>query len=169
MARFELDQWSRQGFPDLAAPSALTDVERETWQTLQFDLMCEFDQANAGWLTTALDRHGWPTRDAWGPKSERAAVMLALHADHDRALQSRVITSAQSSGSVSPKLLAVFEDRLAHQLAQTQSFGTQGECAHGVWRPFPIKAPDGVDARRRNVGLEDLATYTNRMSAGCRP
>jgi hypothetical protein len=113
-----------------------------------------------------VHRHGWPRASVVGEDGARAAWLLVQHADHDRAFQRRVLTLMEplaGSGEARRSHLAYLWDR-THE---PQRYGTQGDCVgRGVWAPFEIEDPEGVDARRAYAGIfpAKLADYVAMMA-----
>ncbi|RMG41837.1 MAG: hypothetical protein D6719_07740 [Candidatus Dadabacteria bacterium] len=69
----------------------------------------------------------------------------------------------QRPGEVQPHEIAYLEDRILVNKEGYQVYGTQlAQNGEGKLVPIPIKDPDTVDQRRRNVGLEPLEEYLKK-------
>ncbi|MEQ4304715.1 DUF6624 domain-containing protein [Plantactinospora sp. B6F1] len=127
------------------------------------------DVDNTAWLAALLDRHGWPRRSEVGEEASVAAWLLAQHADLDPGFQRRclsLLAEAVRAGEAEPAHLAYLTDRTRLAEGRPQLYGTQfwyGPDGEGDLQPRPIEDPAGVDARRRDVGLEPLAEYARQL------
>jgi hypothetical protein len=74
----------------------------------------------------------------------RIADELMAMAEHDRKVGDELAASGALYEGYDPRMAAVHEKKLEPD-------------AHGNMRPNTIEDPDGVDERRRAVGLEPLA------------
>jgi hypothetical protein len=82
------------------------------------------------------------------------------HSVGDPAVMRRglALVQAAPAGDVDPAQVAMLEDRVRVHSGLPQRYGTQFDWgADGVLSPRPIEDPDGVEARRRAVGLPPLA------------
>ncbi|MFD7341087.1 DUF6624 domain-containing protein, partial [Streptomyces violascens] len=152
---------------DLIARASAT---RTTWRTPAHRLATasadafaaarQTDADNAQALVTLVAEGGWPGRSRVGEEGCRAALVIALHADHDRSLQSRLLDAlhqAATRGEATPAQWAHLQDRLLVNSGKPQLYGTQY-----VYRPnesggrlelLPVDEPDALDRRRAQVGL----------------
>jgi hypothetical protein len=89
--------------------------------------------------------------------------LLVQHADHDPAWQQTVLDSLAprvKTGDMQGKYYAYLVDRVAVNAGRLQVYGTQGGCqGPGDWRQKPVADPDGLEARRAEVGLPSSAEY----------
>ncbi|UFP93009.1 DUF6624 domain-containing protein [Gloeobacter morelensis] len=124
---------------------------------------------NAGRLEAILVAYGWPGRSLVGDEGAAAAFLLLQHAIGFPDLQRSalgLLQQAAAAGEAVPLHSAMLEDRLCTFEGRPQRFGTQFDWdAAGDLSPLPIADPEGVDDRRRAVGLEPLAQQTRRMRA----
>ncbi|MBW4699886.1 MAG: hypothetical protein KME03_18705 [Aphanocapsa lilacina HA4352-LM1] len=122
---------------------------------------------NAGRLEAILAAYGWPGRSLVGGEGAAAAFLLLQHAIGFPDLQRSalgLLQQAVAASEAAPLHAAMLEDRLCTFEGRPQRFGTQFDWdAAGDLSPLPIEDPEGVDARRRAVGLEPLAEQTRRM------
>ncbi len=57
---------------------------------------------------------------------------------------------------------------MAANAHQPQTFGTQGRCVGpGEWEPNPVTAPEGLEARRAEIGLGSMAEYKAQFKTVC--
>lgn len=119
---------------------------------------------HAARLAAILDDHGWPGRHRVGPEGAEAAWLIVQHAIAHPALQRRVLgalEAAAAQGDVPAHQPAMLEDRIRILEGRPQRYGTQFDWnAAGELSPLPIEDPEGVEARRRAVGLGSLADAT---------
>lgn len=144
--------WSDDGFSDTALETQLQAQVR----------------AAMTWLQSVVDRHGWPGRSLVGEDAAAAACRLLQHADGPREFQDRclaLIAQAARDGEMSLRDLAYLTDALRVQRGRRQCFGTKFRRRGSALVPCPIERPAQVDARRREMGLEPLAEYAERIRA----
>ena len=118
-------------------------------------------------LEELIQQGRWPCRSREGDEVAHAAWLLAQHADEDPDLQEaalelmgRLVPREESDGSDYALLL----DRVRVAQGRPQVYGTQwltliegGKLRFGL--AAPLEDPEGVDARRAEVGLDTLAEY----------
>jgi len=116
---------------------------------------------NAAFLASAIDRHGWPGAGMVGDDGADAAWLIAQHAIGEPDFQRRCLAALEDAaerGEVPRWQPAMVDDRIRVFEGRAQRYGTQLQAADdGTVHPHPIEDPDGVEARRRAVGLEPLA------------
>ncbi len=126
-------------------------------------------RANARRLAAVFDAAGWPGVARVGPDGAEAAWRVVQHAIGEPAFVRRglaLLRDAVARGDADPAQLAYLEDRVATFEGRPQRYGTQFDWDEaGVLSPRPLDDPDGVDARRRALGLEPLAERTAVMRA----
>lgn len=115
---------------------------------------------NAARLAEILEEVGWPAPAMVEEDGAEAAWLVAQHAIGEPAFQRRCLLALQdaaASGEVPAWQPAMLEDRIRMFEGRPQLYGTQLEPDdEGIARPYTIEDPDGVDVRRRAVGLEPL-------------
>lgn len=118
----------------------------------------------------ALDRiiaeHGWPGSTLVGVDGQRAAWLIAQHADDDVAFQKNcldLVREAFTIGEVEGNALAYLTDRILDHEGSPQMYGTQGV---GVFSPEDERR---VDANRRAIGLEPWRQYFDKVKKRPRP
>ena len=130
--------------------------------------------ANAARLAAIMDEHGWPGEPQVGADGAEAAWLIAQHAIAQPGMQRAALTAlweAAKRGDVPALQAAMFEDRIRAFEGRPQRYGTQFDWdAGGELSPLPIEHPEGVDDRRRMVGLapleHDLAERRRAMTEG---
>ncbi len=117
--------------------------------------------ANAARLAGIFDTLGWPGEPQVGREGAKAAWLIAQHAIAQPTLQRRALAALQAAarrGDVPALYAAMLEDRIRCFEGRPQRYGTQFDWdAEGQMSPLPVEEPDGVDARRKEVGLGPLA------------
>lgn len=170
--------------PDLAAElTHCLDVAREHWQRLARQpataLPAELGQGrhtdyrNARFLGRLIADYGWPDRLLVGQDAAEAAYLIALHADPRRDIQvaaMREMHQAVHRGTASMRHWAHLHDRLLCTEGTPQVYGTQHQLGpDGIPVRLPVRNPEDLDVRRREVGLppaaEALAALRQRLAA----
>lgn len=118
---------------------------------------------NATWLKATVAEKGWPERSRVGADGAKAAWVIVQHADHDPAFQAEMlplIETAARRGEADFADYALLTDRVLLAQGKPQRYGSQfKENADGIFELQPTADMDGLDARRREVGLQPLAAY----------
>jgi hypothetical protein len=155
------------------------------------DLLARAESARASWRTPAIQRaaitpeqlatardnaqalrhivarNRWPGRSLVGEEACQAAVLIALHADHDTPFQHallRLLHEAARSGEATFAQWAHLHDRCLVHTARQQMYGTQyWYRPDGRLEPHPIADPGNLDARRTEVGLPPFAEAAERL------
>ena len=116
---------------------------------------------NAARLAEIIAAHGWPTERVVGVEGAAAAGLIAQHAIGEPAFQRTCLVALQQAserGEVPAWQPAMLEDRIRVFEGRPQRYGTQLDVdEEGRLHPHPIEDPDGVEERRRAVGLDSLA------------
>jgi hypothetical protein len=128
--------------------------------------MAECRRDNAEALKTIVRRHGWPTTDLVGAPASTAALMILLHApDLDFQLACRdLIAQATADGCCPAPHHAYIADHCAVELGEPQFYGTRVDPA--TFRPYPVRRPQTLDERRRDVGLCPLDEQMRTLRRG---
>lgn len=134
---------------------------------------CGADEANTAWLKARLKTHGWFTIPEYGKEADAAAFLIVQHADQDPAFQAEVLPQLEKlalEGKTNPRNYAMLFDRVAIGERRPQRYGSQGECAGGVWTPFRLEDPATLDQRRATMGLPPEAGYVaSNTQRYCKP
>jgi len=116
--------------------------------------------ANATRLWSILRRFGWPGAPRVGLDGAKAAWLIVQHAITQPAFQREALEAlrqAAARGEVPAIQPAMLEDRVRTLEGRPQRYGTQFDWdGSGALTPLPIEDPEGLDERRRAVGLEPL-------------
>lgn len=113
-------------------------------------------------ITAQLDALGWPVVSVYGETADQAAFLVVQHADRNPELQARALAMLESlvkKRETNPENYALLFDRVRVNAGQPQRYGSQGECTEQGWTAKPIEAPESVDARRAEMGLEPMEAY----------
>jgi hypothetical protein len=125
---------------------------------------------NATRLAAIVERHGWPGRSLAGEDGADAAWMIAQHAIAEPERMRRwlpLVVAAAARGEADPVQAAMMEDRVRALEGRGQLYGTQLDWDEsGELTPLPIEDREGVDERRRRLGLPPMAESVARHRAG---
>lgn len=168
---------ARRMVPELAAALAgelvrRADEERHLMRQARVDptswcrgALHECRQANAEALRTIVERHGWPTADLVGAPASTAALMILLHAaDLDFQVRCRDLIAQAAADGCCPALHhAYIADHCAVEEGRPQFYGTRVNPL--TLRPYPIRRPQTLDERRRDVGLGPLDEQMRTLRA----
>ena len=155
--RMGRDQAARAAVP-------LTDVDAEAVARVR-----AVDAENTSWFKTVLDGSGWPGRSLVGDEGALAAWLLAQHAAHDLDFQRRclvLLEQAVHDGEADAAHWAYLLDRVRCAEGRQQLYGTQfwhGPNGQDALGPKPVEDIEGLDQRRRMVGLESFADYKRQI------
>ena len=131
------------------------------------------DADNLALLRPIIARYGWhELKNCGGKDAQHNVWLLVQHADRDKPFQRAVLDKMRQAflmGEVSAADYAYLVDRVASGDKEPQTFGTQGTCDGTMWKPDPLLAPNGLDERRHEVGLEPETDYAaDAASALCK-
>ena len=151
-----------------AAPAGETaSPERaEERRELALEVM-QIDREATAYLKGVVDEHGWPTRTMVGVDGASAAWILAQHADRDPEFQARALELMRplvAQGEAAPDEFALRTDRVLLARGEKQVYGTQfAPDENGVRRPRPVSEPEGLNERRRSMGLDSIEKYARSL------
>ena len=115
---------------------------------------------NAARLAQILDKVGWPGPELVGDEAAHAAWLILQHSIGDPPLQRRglgLLREAAGRGEAPQVEVAMLEDRIRSLEGRGQLYGTQFDWdEQGQMSPMPLVDPEGVDERRRAIGLGPL-------------
>jgi len=118
-------------------------------------------------LKRILKTSGWPVISVYGAQADKAAFLIAQHADRDPALQSEVLALIEplvATRETDGENFAPLYDRIQVNASKPQRYGSQGDCKGRRFVPKTIEAPADVDKRRASVGLEPMKSYQATVS-----
>ncbi len=129
--------------------------------------MEQVHREHAARLKEIMDDRGWPDRAMVGIDGAEAAWLILQHAIARPDVLRQgcgLLRVAAAEGRVAGPHLAMLEDRIRVFEGRLQVYGTQHDWDEdGELSPHPIEEPEGVDARRKTVGLSTIAEATQRL------
>ena len=166
------DQTLRYGFgfdPTTARwIDGLSPEANEAWRKLLGGLIVDTDCFNASWLRGQLTEIEWFDSRTFGASADRAAWLLAQHADLNTALQVDVLSRLERlarEGGTNASNFAYLWDRVAVAEGRPQRFGTQMECVDGANHPTGgLEDAGRVEERRAEFGMQTYASYLEVMA-----
>jgi len=126
-------------------------------KTRQWD--ASVDERNCRRLRAIVSGIGWPTTSKVGAQAEHMAWLLVQHAELEFQKECFALMAREPADEVCARHLAYLEDRIRVREGLPQRYGTQLQKSDGGWEPLPTLDPEGLDARRRAVGLEPIGEY----------
>jgi hypothetical protein len=126
-------------------------------------------------LKEILNYHDWITIPEFGEDSNKIALLIVIHADHEIEFQKNILHKIEQN-YLSPELSATgvyahLYDRICtggedKTHFRPQRYGSQGLGTKDIpWQPYEIEDFENVDVRRKEIGLtETLQEYFNRMN-----
>ena len=124
--------------------------------------MRAIDLENTLYLTALLRDVGWIDAERFGPQAHGAAFLIVQHSPHLRLMRTvlPVLEGEARANRSQGQRFALLHDRLSLSLCGSQRYGTQlvtgRDDAYYVTR---LEAPEGVDARRAELGMGTLEEY----------
>lgn len=127
------------------------------------------DIENQAQLKAMLPPRGWFLRSEVGAEAIAAAWLIVQHAiNSDIALVRAVVASMKAlvpTGEIEKADYAMLADRVAVVDGVRQTYGTQMICNEFKWVLYPVEDEAGVDARRKEMGIEvTLADQLSRFA-----
>ena len=183
---FDWEAWAEELRTMAEADQAYRDYERimQMPQEEQQAFMTEgaaADRRHTARLKQVVEEHGWPRRSLVGEEAAHAAFILIQHADQDPEFQAAwlpVLEELASGGEVSWGAVAYLTDRVRVKQNRPQVYATQypvvtaedgsvtvDENGNATYLLPVVEDLDGLDARRREAGLEPWIDYELRMAA----
>jgi len=154
---------------------ALAEAERSFLESPERDADSDVDQRRLlevmgrlrGRFVEVLDEYGWPGKTLAGEDGAQAAWYLALHTMPEPAVLSRcleLMREAASIGEADLSEVGFLVDRLALIERGVQVYGTViCRMENGSFGAPSLEDPDGVEDRRRSVGLIPLDEDIRRI------
>ena len=132
-------------------------------------VMREVHERNNARMREIIAAHGWPGRSLVGEEACEAAWLVVQHAALDAELQGAclpLLERAVATNDAPAWQHAYLFDRVRQARGEPQVYGTQYVWgAGGKSVPWEIEDPEGVDERRRAIGLSTLEENTKRIHA----
>jgi hypothetical protein len=124
--------------------------------------------ANAEYMRGLVQKVGWVDAKRFGYPASSAAFFLVQHS-WDLALMLSVLPRIRedvAAGLMDGSVYALMFDRVQLTLGRQQRFGSQiARNAAGEAYVLPLEHPEGVDARRKELGLQPLKEYVALFGA----
>lgn len=125
----------------------------------------QIGQENYSALQQLLKKYGWPKYSTVGTMAADAPLLVINHHEND-AIRKEYLSQIKQScleGEGSCTEFAKIQDRVLVNNDKPQVYGMQFRYnANRHLEPFPIKDPEYVDERRKEIGLEPLKDYLKR-------
>lgn len=147
----------------LAEQQALEEVDPDLVDRIE---AMEYRQYERMKQIVALLGNRWPDVELVGREACRAAVMIVQHLDHYRGFQKHalgLLRHAVEKERAPRRYTAYLVDRLRISADKEQVYGTQIRILDGSVVPWPIAEYDGLDRRRRKLGLPPMDEYLERV------
>lgn len=155
----QMDQRARDPLDTLDF-SLLPEVERERAHAAIWAEIDPVDRANQARLLELAPAEGWFHPSVYGERPAAAAFLIVQHSNAD--LWRRfvpVLEPLARAGEIDGQDYALMYDRLALSEGRPQRYGSQMVCRDGRYVVNTLEAPEGVDARRAELGMGPLAEY----------
>jgi hypothetical protein len=113
-----------------------------------------------------IAQHGWPGKSLVGVEGSNKAWLIVQHCSpsfQEECLP--LLERAVAAGEATPKNYAYLLDRVRMHQGKPQVYGTQFRNGE-LWK---LEDPDHVDERRRSIGLDTMAEYTEQMKRLYKP
>lgn len=127
---------------------------------------------NAAHLRRMIEQVGWPNEDLAGLDGAEAAWLIAQHAigEPDFMRRARDLVGIEAAaGKVPPWQFAYLDDRVRVSEGKAQRFGTQIELTPEGPVLCEVEDPEGLEQRRRDLGLPPVAQRLRSMVGDPRP
>lgn len=130
------------------------------------------DRANSGRLQRILRRISWSELTALSPRAADQAFSIISHSN-DVAFKRRMIAVFEPlarAHEMPGDHFAILVDDVAQAEGRPQVYGTNFNCRDGLFQPNPTEAPDQLNARRAELGMntiEEYATVQRQMYGAC--
>ena len=124
---------------------------------------------NAARLAAIIEEHGWPGKSLVGEDGARAAWLVAQHAINNPPFMRKCLSLLRKAGQEDEAPLwqaAILEDRIRMYKGRPQVYGTQFQPnKNGELVPYAVENPEGVNNRRKEVGLNSLEERMRELRA----
>jgi hypothetical protein len=120
---------------------------------------------NTEQLKKIVKKYGCITIKKFGEESSHYAWLVTQPANHDVKFQKYYLELMISSKDVLIRDIAYLTDRVLINQGKKQIYGTQFDpkTLEGNYSPFPIDDEEGLDARRKDMGLCSMKDYKKEM------
>lgn len=153
LVRQLINQWKKR--PDLSAE------EREIFNRASAQYMMQMDDANTRELKRLLKDISWRELSNAGGDTFIKAFFVVQHSpDHEfQAEVLRALEPLVAEGLIDSQQYAYLFDRVQLRNGEPQFYGTQLECVDGAYDVTNVRAPETIDERRDEIGLQSLEAY----------
>jgi len=114
-----------------------------------------------------IAKNGWPTIKSVGEKGSTAMWLIVQHSVLDQKFMQSCVTILEKvvkNDGAKGWQLAFLQDRVNTMAGKEQIYGTQFNSDDDGWPiSFPISNPEGVNARRKALGLNSLEERLQEM------
>lgn len=116
-----------------------------------------------------INKYGLPNYDLVGKKSSDLFGAMILHFDNDIPFQEKVLELIKKEikqNNISKENFAYLTDRILVNKEQKQLYGTQTELDEktNLYIATPLQYPNKVDALRKELGIEPLKIYLQKLN-----
>jgi hypothetical protein len=114
---------------------------------------------NATELKILIEKSGFPLLSNAGDEGVRLSWLIILHAISLPEFMRSCLLEMRLGASLQDyplDLLAYVEDRVSFLEGRKQLYGTHFDWISGDFRPTPIEDPEGIQIRRKSMGLPPL-------------
>jgi hypothetical protein len=118
-------------------------------------LIARFDRAALERAVYIIDNYGWLGRSQIGVEANQALFLMLQHSK-DPNIREKYFTKLEKSaldGQSSLSDMAAMKDRMLVEHGKKQRYGTQRALDGKL---CPVEDPDGLNQRRRQVGLKKI-------------
>lgn len=153
----EIDEWLKK------VKLTRQDIEGSA----KFNLMRKFDSINLIEIESIISKYGYPSKNEVGDTNKAIFYVIQHSNKIDKYLP--LFRKASENGDLKKTALAMMEDRNLMEKGLPQIYGTQ---VHGrpnkkgvyVYIVWPIKNPDSVNIRRKEIGFtETVEKYAEQL------
>ena len=111
-------------------------------------------------LLELLDKYGWPAASEVTEYAAAGASLIINHTTYElRSKYFPMLEESFKKGEAQPLRYAKMQDRILVEEGKKQLYGTQIKFENRLREPYPIKDPEYVDKRRKEIGLGPLSPY----------
>jgi hypothetical protein len=122
--------------------------------------MAAVDDSNQTRLDEIVSQRGWPGAALVGSEGASSALLIIEHSGIDaKKSYLPILRQAVDDGLEEPSQLAKLEDEVSVANTGYQIYGTEISLDTGVPVLVPILDPEGLDARRAEMGLEPMEEH----------
>lgn len=140
--------------------SVMPTVKKYGFGSPQMDsldvLIREFDSVALSIVVPILDKHGWLGKSQIGEAANGVLFTTIQHAK-DNAIRKKyfpLLKESAKNGESSLSAMATMKDRILIMDGKPQHYGTQSGMVNGKMEMLPVKDPQKLNERRKQVGLQ---------------